>query len=588
MRIRWLWIVLVFFTIVVARNILHLNLPLVPLFVLLFLLTSYNAAMALIIARSSEEQLTPRGRNLLRWQLMLDFVLLALFLHFSGGIENPFGIYFIFHVIGSSLLLERAYAFLQTAIGVFLYVLIVVLEYFGVIPHYAIFHAANVPLCQNTVYILADVTALATALFFAAFMATTISQEMRERDRELERYNKLLLDQDRKKSEYVLMISHDLQEPIATIQNCLELVLQGYSGQVDEEAAKTLRRASQWSRRMIYYVRDLLRLSRLKTLTSESLQPVCLNEIVQGVLSEYQQELHGKSLQLLSSVPDEELCILGDAENLRHLVSNLLANAIKYTPENGTIGVDLRREQDRVVLEVWDTGIGISQEHQEKIFDEFFRAPEAVKADPAGTGLGLAIVKRIVDLHNAEISVVSPHNKHPQLVGGACFTITFPLPDEKIIEEEKSSKATLKKGEERKMPEKKRILIIDDNPDLVANSRIVLESRGYEVYDAPDGDRGLEMIKEVKPHLIILDIMMKSETEGFHVAYKLRSEAPEAEMAEFRNIPILVMSSIHEKTAYRFDEAVGSEWLPVDEFVDKPVSPEELIKRVEAMIGPSE
>jgi len=586
-RIRWLWIVFVLGAIIIAHQVLHLQLPLFPLLILLIILLLYNTAMALIISQGTRIHWTPSSRRVMRWQLMIDFVLLAFFLHYSGGIENPFGIYFIFHVIGSSLLLNRTFAFIQTSIGVLLYLLVVLLEYFRIIPHYGIFHQADVPLCLNPVYMLADVGALASALFFAAFMATTISQELRSRDRALERYNKLLLDQDRKKSEYVLMISHDLQEPIATIQNCIQLVLQGYSGTVDDEARKTLERASVWAQKLIHYVRDLLRLSRLKVATGESLKPVCINCELEKAISEYQAKLKEKSIHFVCSLPDKELWIRGDSENLYHLFGNLLANATKYTPANGTIGLEVKNMRGKVIMEVWDTGIGIPKEYQQKVFDEFFRTPQAVKNDPHGTGLGLAIVKHIVDFHNGTIAIKSPHDKHPQLRTGTCFILEFPELDriaiekrELLIEQSKS-----KKGEGEKMDEQKRILIIDDNPDIVANARIVLESKGYKVYDAQDGESGLEMVKKVRPHLIILDIMMKSETEGFHVAYKLRSPTPDDEMNEFRDVPILVVSSIHDKTAYRFDNAVGTEWLPVDAFVDKPVSPEELIKRVEEMIG---
>lgn len=133
----------------------------------------------------------------------------------------------------------------------------------------------------------------------------------------------------------------------------------------------------------------------------------------------------------------------------------------------------------------------------------------------------------------------------------------------------------------------KKVLVIDDNPDIVENTRIVLESQKYEVYSAPDGKKGLALIKKVEPDLIILDVMMRHLTEGFDLAQELRSTYPNPELAHYRSIPILMITSIHEKYNMHFDQNVGTEWLPVDAFMEKPVAPKDLLKKVKEMIGPS-
>lgn len=125
-----------------------------------------------------------------------------------------------------------------------------------------------------------------------------------------------------------------------------------------------------------------------------------------------------------------------------------------------------------------------------------------------------------------------------------------------------------------------KILIVDDNPDVVESMTIVLESEGYEVVTASNGTEGLERIRSERPDLIILDVMMDTETEGIHLAYKLRSQEADSPWKEFARTPIIMVTSIHDTMDYRVDDAKGSDWLPVDLFLDKPVQPRELVARV--------
>ena len=132
--------------------------------------------------------------------------------------------------------------------------------------------------------------------------------------------------------------------------------------------------------------------------------------------------------------------------------------------------------------------------------------------------------------------------------------------------------------------ESKNILIIDDDKDLVDAWKLVLETEGYRVRHASNGKQGLDEIKTERPDLIVLDVMMDSRTEGFHFAYKLRSKVPDSEFASYKDIPIMIVTSIHDTTEFRFDDDVKTEWLPVDEFVEKPVQPKELLSIIERML----
>ncbi|MBI5030905.1 MAG: response regulator [Chloroflexi bacterium] len=125
-----------------------------------------------------------------------------------------------------------------------------------------------------------------------------------------------------------------------------------------------------------------------------------------------------------------------------------------------------------------------------------------------------------------------------------------------------------------------KILIIDDDDDLVLAMRLPLEAAGYQVSRAATGEEGLGKVKEINPHLIILDVMMDTTTAGFQVSLALRSPDPKSEYAAYRHIPILMLTAIHQTTTLRFGP--DQDYLPVDAFIEKPIEPKKLIEEVRA------
>jgi CheY-like chemotaxis protein len=127
-----------------------------------------------------------------------------------------------------------------------------------------------------------------------------------------------------------------------------------------------------------------------------------------------------------------------------------------------------------------------------------------------------------------------------------------------------------------------KILVIEDDADMVMAIRMPLEANGYEVFEAATGEEGLQKVKEVEPDLIILDVMMETTTAGFQVSLQLRTPDTDSEYAAYREIPILMLTAIHTTTSLRFgpDEA----YLPVDDFVDKPIDPDVLLEKVHALV----
>ncbi len=128
-----------------------------------------------------------------------------------------------------------------------------------------------------------------------------------------------------------------------------------------------------------------------------------------------------------------------------------------------------------------------------------------------------------------------------------------------------------------------KILMIDDDPDIITAIRIPLEASGYDFYAAKDGAEGLERVKEINPDLIILDVMMETATEGFQLSLKLRDRSPDSEYAAYRDIPILMLTAIHTTTSLRFTP--DDDYLPVDAFLDKSADPDELMAKVRTLLA---
>jgi len=133
--------------------------------------------------------------------------------------------------------------------------------------------------------------------------------------------------------------------------------------------------------------------------------------------------------------------------------------------------------------------------------------------------------------------------------------------------------------------DKPKILIIDDDLDVVELIRITLEANNYDVFSAGNGAEGLKLVKEIRPDLIILDVMMDTATEGFQISYQLRSKDPKSEYREFSQTPIIMMTGISQKLHMKFSPEKDGDYLPVDEFLEKPVRVDSLLEKIKKLLN---
>jgi signal transduction histidine kinase len=243
-----------------------------------------------------------------------------------------------------------------------------------------------------------------------------------------------LKELDKMKSEFIAMVAHELRAPIASVEQQLTVILNGMAGEVTAKQERLLSRAKERTNGLLTLIKDLLDLSKIEAgKMVQYKEPLSLQEVIQRVVDLMRAEAEAKKIDLQFSAPSTTPLINADRNSMEGIFTNLVSNAIKYTPEGGRIWVTLSEEAGFVKAAVCDTGIGIKKENLPRIFDKFYRVKTPETRQIIGTGLGLSIVKSIVDAHLGSISVESEEG------GGATFTVL--LPKESIptsCEEEKS------------------------------------------------------------------------------------------------------------------------------------------------------
>ena len=241
------------------------------------------------------------------------------------------------------------------------------------------------------------------------------AEELTKAKEELERLDKM-------KSAFMLTVAHELRAPVAAIQGYLRLILDGYADPTKQH--EMLARSDQRASELLALIEDLLSLARVKDaapMDKRALVPVrpVMDEVVELLKVEAQKKRIALTVQA-----DGEPVVFANRDHVRQIWTNLISNAIRYTPNGGKAAVSMAVRDQTMTGAVQDTGIGISPEDLPKLFDEFFRTPKAKEMVTGGTGLGLAIVKRIVETYGGTIRAESEVGK------GSRFEFTLPLAEE--------------------------------------------------------------------------------------------------------------------------------------------------------------
>ncbi len=369
-------------------------------------------------------------------QITVDLVAVAALVHFSGGLENPFIFYSVFHVVIASILLSRPATFLKAALGFALIAAVGVAEWLGILSHVPLGLLPAEGAYTSGAFVLTQLFVLGTTLFLTAYIASAISAHQRSYEREtvqlsadvrhknelLQAAYKRLRGAERAKSQYMRKVAHELKEPLAAIQMLLRTVQEGFAGEFPERSRGFLERAERRARELGLLTQDLLTLSRARegraTVEAVEVRP---DELVAASVAAMQDAAARAGVEVTTDIAAGLGSLEGDAASLLQLVGNLLSNAIRYTPTGGSVAVRARQAGGRLLLEIADTGIGIPPGDLARVFDEFYRSANARAHTGEGTGLGLSIVKAVAEQHGGTVSVESTVGK------GTCFTVELPL-----------------------------------------------------------------------------------------------------------------------------------------------------------------
>jgi len=342
-----------------------------------------------------------RRRRLMVAQVVADFVALSAVTYAMGGTATPVPMFFIAHVILSSLFFNPRTSLLLTGVG-FGFALVAVLLSSGATVWYG--------------------GTLGGCFLFCWYLTSAITTSLKLREQQLEESNSMLERLDREKTQATLRATHELKAPFAAIKSYVYSLRDGYCGDLPPKALEVVGRIGDRCDRLTNMITAIIHVGNLRTavVSEADFEPVNLVQFMVPEVEEAAVLAKTRNITVKCDLGKEaDLTIRGSPRYLRTLVSNLLRNAITYSYQGGTVEVSLHPAKKNAVLRVSDHGIGIARESIPKIFDDFFRSNAAARVNPHGNGLGLTLVKEVAKLHGATIEVASEEGK------GTCFWVWF-------------------------------------------------------------------------------------------------------------------------------------------------------------------
>jgi PAS domain S-box-containing protein len=337
-------------------------------------------------------------------------------------------------------------------------------------------------------------------------MATDVTQQVLARQ-QVEESEARLREADRRKDDFLALLAHELRNPLAPIRNSLQmLTLTADGNEMVTSATQVMGRQVD---QLVSLVDDLLDVSRISR-GKIKLRPqlIDLNEVVLLAVEASRPLLVADGLTLTVELPAAPLYLQGDTTRLIQVVSNLLNNAAKFTPEGGHVWLTAGQEDGDILLGVRDDGIGIAPDQLEPIFELFVQADTSLERSQGGLGLGLTLVRQLVQLHGGRVRASSEGPGQ-----GSEFSVRLPALKESPKPQPVSDTGT--------KPTRRRILVVDDNPDAALTLAMVLKLKGFETHTRHSGQEGLAAAESLLPEVIILDIGMPG-LNGYDTCRRLR------------------------------------------------------------------
>jgi two-component system CheB/CheR fusion protein len=323
-----------------------------------------------------------------------------------------------------------------------------------------------------------------------------------------------LLEEARRKDEFLALLSHELRNPLAPLRTCVDILRHHPPG--TEPANMSLDIIDRQTRHLTAMVDQLLDISRITTGKTVLHREVFdLGAVVKAAAQDHRSSMDSSELELELSLPDEPLWVNADPMRLSQVLANLLSNAAKFSERGGKVKVGLRRRRHEAEITVRDDGMGMDRGILGRLFEPFIQAERSLARTRGGLGLGLALVKSLVEAHQG---TVEARSDGPGL--GSELIVRLPLQDVdmKTAVSASPSAATAEAGGPR------RILVVEDNADAAESARIMLELANHQVEVAKNGPAALEAARRFQPDVVLCDIGLPGSMDGYAVAAALRQE----------------------------------------------------------------
>ncbi|MFW6087436.1 MAG: CHASE domain-containing protein [Myxococcota bacterium] len=399
-------------------------------------------------------------------------------------------------------------------------------------------------------YVLVAGVMISLALFGLVWSESRARSRAEEVARELYRSEEALTRANQAKDEFLAMLGHELRNPLSAMKMALDILRTAKIEDPDARAAlEVANRQMRHQRRLVDDLLDVSRVSRGKI--ALKLQRLDLREVVTDAVTSIESSEAAGRHGFTVDRPAEPVLVEGDPTRLEQVIANLLANAVKYSPEGGRVHVGVEHDGQEAILRVRDDGMGLDPNAIDRIFDLFAQEDTSLDRAAGGLGIGLTLVKRLVEMHGGTVRARSEGRGK-----GSEFEVRVPLSDHTPP----AARMPLGTDGRRAL----RILLVEDNEDARVMMRSLLEKQGHHVETASDGESGVQAALEDAPDVALVDIGLPA-MDGLEVARRLRA-------AWDGQGPVLIaVTGYGQPGDRRRSEDAG-----FDHHVVKPVDPEEL------------
>jgi len=373
------------------------------------------------------------------------------------------------------------------------------------------------------------------------------------------------------KDSFLANMSHELRTPLNGILGSTEILIEEIRGPLNDHQRRMLQVIDASTRHLLSLINDILDLSKIEANKFNlDIRKVGLKAVCKTSMQFVKELALKKGVNVSLEIDEKAQFIMADERRLKQIIVNLLSNAVKFTPKGGKVilAIYFDRRNRCIEISVSDTGIGISPEDQQRLFNPFTQGNSSNKKKHEGTGLGLSLVKQFTELHGGKVSVNS------KLEMGSRFTVTLPCQQKVEDEPALSGKTDThdKTGQIIVCYSQATVLVVDDNKNIIETLSNYLDAKGYTLFFAHDGYEALSQAKKHSPDIILMDIQMPN-MDGLEAIRHLRADA------KFVSTPIIALTALAMVGDRERCLEAGA-----NDYISKPVEMAKLVSKIETLL----